>query len=84
MDRFVIRRERKSDETDDMESASKRFKEGTPEVETKPPSLSNDNKIFTAPKKYTATEICSYGDKCYRRNIHHFREYRHPHCEHCL
>ena len=81
MDRFVFRRERKCDESDDMESVSKRFKEGTPE----PESLgSQDNKMCTTPKKYTATEICSYGTKCYRRNIHHFREYRHPHCEYCL
>lgn len=32
-------------------------------------------------KKAAPKELCIFGQKCYRRNPHHFREYSHPHLE---
>lgn len=29
-------------------------------------------------------ETCPHGEKCYRRNPHHFKEYDHPHCKFLL
>lgn len=36
---------------------------------------------FTSKRRTKPTELCQYGKKCYRKNPHHFIEYRHEHLE---
>lgn len=36
---------------------------------------------FTSKRRSKPTDICQYGASCYRKNPHHFMEYRHEHLE---
>ena len=36
---------------------------------------------FTSKRRTKPTEVCQYGKNCYRKNPHHFIEYRHEHLE---
>lgn len=36
---------------------------------------------FTSKRRTKPTEVCQYGKNCYRKNPHHFIEYRHEHLD---
>ena len=42
---------------------------------------SNDESIDSEAKKQKSKEKCFFGEKCYRRNPQHFKEFSHPHIE---
>ena len=43
--------------------------------------LDNDDNDDPLRKRLKIREKCMFGDKCYRRNPHHFRQFSHPHLE---
>ena len=42
---------------------------------------SSDESIDSEAKKLRSKEKCFFGEKCYRRNPQHFKEFSHPHIE---
>ena len=74
MDRYLVKKVSDGDD-DTSQSPGSSSAAKRPKLDSDGPGPGQSNSLA----QYNPTEICSFGEKCYRRNIHHFREYRHLH-----